>query len=305
MLRLPIVISLIFFAFVNLYGQEIPEVKFNHLSFVLESRDIKALRESSFVTDTLVAYETRTTKVKSQATSTATFLYGHSNYLEFFETSGDDPNLGFLTIVFSVDKISEFNKLQSLLDNTFQTEITSRQRLLDSVKIPWYDALSVVDTTIIDSTFLSHCHFWFWIMMYKTEYFECKNMTINNDELTRENYLEEYNSERKNKIVKRFSGIVMKLNPDEKEYLTKFFEKIAYKRINGNEYLSPDNFKFLIKDRRSGDQNSIESIKFETSKSLLNKKTVEISDNIVIIIEGDEGQLSFKETAANSNENVK
>ena len=130
--------------------------------------------------------------------------------------------------------------------------------------------------------------------MYKTEYFEYNNITIDNDKLTRENYLEKYASERKNKIVRRFSGIVMKLNPDEKEYITKYFEKIAYIKINGNEYLSPDNFKFLIKDRNSGDQNSIESIRFETSKSLLSKKTVEISDNIVIVIEGDEGQIIFK-----------
>ncbi|TFG74997.1 MAG: hypothetical protein E4H23_11300, partial [Chrysiogenales bacterium] len=170
--RLPIAISLIFFAFANVYGQEMPEVKFNHLSFVLESRDVKALRESGFVTDTLVAFETRTTKVDSQATSTATFLYGNSNYLEFFETSDDDPNLGFLTIVFSVDKISEFKQLQSLLDNTYKTRITPREKLVDGVKIPWYNALSVVDTTIVDSTFLKQCRFWFWIMMYKTEYFE-------------------------------------------------------------------------------------------------------------------------------------
>ena len=270
---------------VHVQRQEIPELKFNHLSFVLEHQDLKAFRKSSFVNDTLAAIDT---------TSTATFIFGHSNYLEFFETSEDDPILGFLTIVLSVDKIGGLYELKNFLDNTYQTEIGGRERNLDSVKIPWYDALVVNDTTIIDSTFLAQAHFWFWVMNYKTEYFEYNNYTIENNELTRENYLEKYALERKNKIVKRFSGIVMKLNPNEKEYLTKFFNIIGYKKLNADEYMSPDNFKFLIKDRHSGEQNSLESINFETSKYFLSKKIVKITDNIIITIEGNEGQILFR-----------
>lgn len=278
----------------NVHGQEIPEVNLNHLTIVLEFHDLKAMKESSFVKDTLVAFETRIARADSQTTWTVTYLFGQSNYLELFDASSDDPNLGFLTIVFSVDKIGELNKLKSFLGNTYQTGISGRERSLDGVKVPWYDALTVIDTTIIDSTFLAQAHFWFWIMGYKAEYFEYNKYTIDNNELTRENYLEKYASERKNKIVKRFSSIVMKLNPDEKEYLTKFFDIIDYERLNGNEYMSPDNFKFLIKDRHPGDQNSIESIRFETSKNFLNKKIVKISDNITITIEGNEGQILIK-----------
>jgi hypothetical protein len=279
---------------INVQGQEIPELKFNHLSFSLEYLDLKAFRESSFVIDTLAVIDTIITKVDSQATSTATFIFGHSNYLEFFETSEDDPNLGFLTLVLSVDKINGIYELKSFLDNTYQTGIRSYERNLDSVKIPWYNALTVIDTTIINSTFVAQAHFWFWVMNYKTEYFEYNNYTIENNELTRENYLAKYASKRKNKIVKRFSGIVMKLNPAEKEYLTKFFNIMDYKKLNADEYMSPDNFKFLIKERHSGDQNSLESIIFETSKNFLSKKIVEITDNIIITVEGSIGQILFK-----------
>ena len=285
---------LIILTCINVSGQQVPEVKFNHLYFVLDSHDYKAITESSFFNDTFAACETRTTKADSQATWTGTYLYGNSNYLEFFEASDDDPNLGFLGIGFSVDKIGELNTLKGLLDKSYNTGINGRERTIDSVNIPWFDALVVLDTTLLDSTFLSKMHFWFWIMEYKTAYFDFNSYTIDSGKLTRESYLEKYASQRKNKIVKRFSGLVMKLNQGEREYITKFFENIDYKKLNANEYLSPDNFKYIIKDRQSGDQNSIESIKFETSTKFLSKKIFEISDNITITIEGSEGQISFK-----------
>ena len=278
----------------NAVGQEIPTIKFNHLSFTIEYEDLKALRESSFVIDTLGVLETRTTKVDSLITTKTNFLYGQSNYLELFESSSNDPNLGFSTIVFSVDKINGLKELIGFLDNTYQTGINTRVRNLDGVNIPWYDALTVIDNSIIDSTYISKAHFWFWIMEYKAEYFEYKNYSIKDNELTRENYLENYGPERENKIIKTFSGIVMKLNPEEKEYFTRFLSIINYSRVNENEYLSPDNFTFQIKERQPGDQNSIESIRFETSKEFLGKKTVKISDNIFITIQGRQGQMVFK-----------
>lgn len=279
---------------VNAIGQGIPAIKLNHLSFTIEYEDLKAFRESSFVIDTLGVIETRTTKVDSLITTTTNFLFGQSNYLELFETSSNGPNLGFLTLVFSVDKINGLKELESFLANTYQTVISATERNLDGVNVPWYNALTVIDYSIIDSTYLSQAHFWFWIMEYKAEYFKYNDYSIENNELTRENYLEKYGPERENKIIKTFRGIVMKLNQDEKEYLTNFFNIINYNRVNENEYLSPDNFMFLIKDRQPGDQNSIESIRFETSKEFLEKKTVKISDNITITIQGRQGQIIFK-----------
>ena len=275
-------------------GQEIDDVKFNHLSFTLEYQDLKAFRESSFIKDTLGVLETRTSKVDGVTTITKSFLYGESNYLELFETSIDDPSLGFLTIVLSVDKINGLNELKNFLDISYQTGIRGFERNLDGVNVPWYESLAVIDTSILDSAFLKQAHFWFWIMGYKTEYFEYNGYAIENDELTRENYLKKYASERKNRIIKRFSGIVMRLNTDEKKYLTKFFEIIGYEKRNENEYVSPDKFRYLIIERQTGNQNSLESIEFETSKEFLRKKEVKISDHMVISIQGNKGQIFIK-----------
>ena len=294
MFKTAIFLILIVLACINLPGQQMPEVKFNHLYFVLDSNDYKAITESGFINDTFAACETRTTKADSQATWTGTYLYGNSNYLEFFEAPDDDINLGFLGIAFSVDKIGELNTLKGLLDKSYNTGINGRERTFDSVSVPWFDALVILDTTMLDSVFMSQMHFWFWIMEYKEEYFKYNNFTIEKDKLTRENYLNKYASERVDKIVRRFSGVVMKLNQGEKQYFTKFFKEINYKKLSDDEYISPDGFKFLIKPRLPGDQRSIESIEFETSRIFSNRKTFNISDNINIIIEGNNGVIFFK-----------
>lgn len=105
----------------NLTGQVRPDIRFNHLSFTLEYQDLEAFRESSFVKDTLGVMETRISKVDSITSVRRNFLYGESNYLEFFETSPDDPTLGFLTIVLSVAEINGLYELKDKLDDYYQT----------------------------------------------------------------------------------------------------------------------------------------------------------------------------------------
>jgi len=112
MMKTATYLTLLFLVSIHVYAQEIPEVKINHFNFVLGFDDLKALRESSFVRDTLAASETRITKINDQDTAYAAYLLGQSNYLELFDASGDDPNLGFLGIGFSVDKIGELNTLR-------------------------------------------------------------------------------------------------------------------------------------------------------------------------------------------------
>jgi len=105
-------ITIILLVCINAHGQEIPEVKVNHLSFTVSFNDLKTIRESSFVNDTLAVLEARITKNDDQTTSTTNFIYGYSNYLELFETSETSPRMGFLTIVFSVDKIGDIKMLK-------------------------------------------------------------------------------------------------------------------------------------------------------------------------------------------------
>ena len=271
------------------FGQLMTDVKFNHLSFTFEKEDLRAFRESSFIKDTLCVLETRTTNIDSFSTSTTYFLYGQSNYLELFETTQDDPNLGFLTIVLSVDKINGLQELKKELDKTYQTGIRTRERNFDDQKIPWYESLAVLDMSIIGSAYMTQARFWFWIMGYKKEYFEYNGYKIENDELTRENYLEKHSTIRRNRLIKNFSGIVVKLNQDEKEYIKKFFDFIGYKKLSENEYMSLDGFRFQLNDRQKGDQCSLESIEFVTSKELIRKKEIRISDHISVSIQGNKG----------------
>lgn len=277
-------VTMIWLASFAAYGQEMPEIQFNHLYYTLEPMDLKAIRESSFVNDTLAACLTRTD-------STATYLFGPSSYLELFQTSGNDALLGFSGIAFSVDKIGKLSTLKSILDRTYKTTtIGTRKRDLDGEKVPWFDMLGIV----LDSTFHAQSRVWFWIMEYKVEYFKHNKYTISDSQLTRENYLEKYASQRANKILKRFSGVVMKLNSSEKEYITNFFESIEYKKNNENHFVTPDNFRFLIKDRLPGDRKAIESIEFETSTNFSEKKTIKLSANVFVTLDGNNGKLVFK-----------
>jgi len=266
-------------------SQELLDIKFNHLTFGVENQDLKALRESSFIKDTLVVLETRNAK---------DYLYSQSNYLELYGNSSSAPNLGFLTVVFGVDKLNGLQELKLYLDKSYKTLIRSYDRNVDGDNIPWYDSLAVLDTTIIDSSFTNQAHFWFWIMGYKAEYFKHNGYTIENNELTCENYLEKYGEERKGKLIKRFTGIVIKLNSEEKKYLTKLFKVIEYEKLNENEYQSPDEFRFVITDRKPDDQNSLVLVEFEISRNFLNKKVVNISDKITVSIQGNKGQMLFK-----------
>ena len=274
----------------NAYGQETPDVKFNHLFFVIEQSDLEAIIKSDFINDSLVVCETRTIKADSQATWTGTYFYGTSNYLEFFDNIGDETTLGRTGIGFSVDKVGDLNALKMTLDQSYVTTAYPRQRDINGKMVPWFDGLF-----IIDSIFYTISHFHFWIMEYKSEYFDYHKYTIdNNIELTRENYLKRFEPERKGKILIGFSAVVMKLDPYEKEFLTDFFDVVGYKRIEENQYLLPDGFIFQIKERIPGDQNTIESIRFETSKEFLIRKVVKVSDNVIITMEGNEGQIIFE-----------
>ena len=251
---------------------------------MLEPSDLKAISESGFVNDTLCACETRTD-------STATYLFGPSSYLELFQTSGNDALLGSSGIAFSVDKIGELSTLKSILDRAYKTTpIGTRKRDLAGEKVPWFDMLAIV----IDSTFHAQSRLWFWLMEYKVEYFKHNKYTISDGHLTRENYLEKYASQRANKVLKRFSGVVMKLNASEREYITNFFESAEYKKVNEDHFVTPDNFRFLIKDRLPGERKAIESIEFDTSTNFSEKRTIKISDNVFVTLDGNNGRLVFK-----------
>jgi len=265
------------------YGQEMLKIQFNHLYYILEPADFKAISESDFVNDTLCARETR-------ADSTAIYLFGPSNYLELFATSGNDALLGFSGIAFSVDKIGDLNKLKDILYKTHKPVVRTNERDIGGKKIPWFDALAIV----VDPTFHAGSRVFSWVMEYRIEYFKQNRYTISDSQLTREHYLEKYASQRANKILNRFTGVVMKLDSSEKEYMTDFLRRIEYREIAKNHFIAPDNFRFLLKDRQLDDRKAIESIEFETSTHFAEKMTFQISDNVFVVLTGNDGRLVFK-----------
>jgi hypothetical protein len=275
-------IIIVFLVSLITYGQEMPKIQFNHLYYILEQTDFNAICESSFISNTLCTSETR-------ADSTATYLYGPSNYLEFFGSSGSDTLLGFSGIAFSVDKIGELNTLKGILNKTNKPTRTNK-RDLDGEKVPWFDVLAIVS----DSALHSHSRIFLWIMEYRIEYFKHNNYMISDSQLTRENYLEKYASKRANKLLKRFTGVVLKLDSSEKEYIIHFFESIKYQKISENHFVTPENFRFILKERLSDDRKAIESIEFETFTHIVEEKTITISDNVFLVLEENIGRIFFK-----------
>jgi hypothetical protein len=270
-------------------GQQIPVVKINHLGYVVAPGDLKAITESDFIREKLTAVEIKTVSAEGQSSATVTYLFGPSSYLEFFDNTRDETSLGVSSIAFSVDKIGDLKILKNNFDKTGKTMAFSRERDVNGAKIPWFDAVFTIDPAFAAQSRLS-----FWFMEYKAEYFRYNHYIITDERLTRENYLAKYEPERKDKILKEFSGLTMKLTSLEKKYLTDLFGKLGYKKISEDQFLLPDDFRFLLKERLPGDPQTIESIEFETSRNFSDKETIEISANVLIVMEGHKGQIIFK-----------
>ena len=159
---------------------------------------------------------------------------------------------------------------------------------MDGEMIPWFRSI-----TIGDSTFFANSRVWFWIMQYKKEYFDYKDYSYTDNSLTTEAYLSDKEPHRTDKIIRRFSGVVMKLRDFEQDYLSKLFDHIGYQKIQEDNYLTHDGFRFTIKEREDEEVNTIESIEFETTKDE-GSRIVKISDKISIEIDGDKGKIRFK-----------
>ena len=159
----------IFLLCVNVHGQQTPNLYFNHLFFVLEPSDLVAISKSRFINDPLAVCKTKSTKADGQDSWTGTYLFGSSNYIEFFDNADDETSLGRSGIGFSVDRIGDLSSLKKTMDQAYLTTNFQRQRDIDGKMVPWFDVL-----TINDSIFYTKSRFYFWIMEYKSEYFEHK-----------------------------------------------------------------------------------------------------------------------------------
>jgi hypothetical protein len=268
-------------------GQKLPQVNFNHFYLVIDSSDISAIQKSEFIKNKFASLILRTTKGDSVTTWTGIYLFGLDNYFEIFDSNGIGEPPGNAGIGLSVDGIGEINQLDTFLAKKYKTETTLRVRQLDREKIPWFNELD-----IIDSSFFSQSHIFLWVMEYRPEYFDYNHWKYNNNKLMRATCLDQYAEERKDKILKRFTGITLRTTTKEKIFLSNFLLNCGYKQIDQTSFASPDNFVFHFINRNKNEHYSVAYVEFKSKLS--RNGTEKISDNIQIVFHNTTGKIFFK-----------
>jgi hypothetical protein len=270
----------------SVYGQKLPLVNFNHFYTVIDSTDLHALQRSTFIKNKFAALITRTTKTGNSETWTGTYFEGLDNYLELFDVSVGDP-LGNAGLAFSVDRIGEINQLDTVLSRNFTTEKRLQEKQYDNKKVPWYTALGIKDSVF---DLLSHISF--WVMEYRPEYFDYNHWKYEDNNLTRTTYLSQYEDERRNKILKRFTGITLHATDKEREIISGFLLNCGYQKMNDSSFASPEHFVIHFIHRNPDDRYAMASIEFETNMPLTD--TIKISENIEVQVRNTAGKITFK-----------
>ncbi|WP_143306635.1 DUF5829 family protein [Chitinophaga vietnamensis] len=268
-------------------GQQLPKVHVNHLFLVLDTADLAAIKNAGFVNKELAAVNSHTTTADSGETWTGTYLYGSDNYIELFDSSGIKLPIGMSGFGLSVDGAGELKSLDGSLHTQYKTSNSVRQRKMNETTIPWFNVLS-----IDDSTFFSQSHITWWVMEYLPAYFDYNHWEHNGNGLTRNDYLRHVSGERSGKLLKHFTGVLLRVTPAEKEYFTKLFTACGYKKIGNNELLSPDNFSIRFRERKPEDRYSIAAIAFESSEP--RKEVVPLSDHVKIVFNKKHGNIVFQ-----------
>ena len=271
----------------SVYGQRLPQVNFNHFYLVIDSTDLSAIQNSEFINNEFADTITRTTKAENGETWTGTYMQGVDNYFEIFDSSGGGIPLGNVGVGLSVDGIGEIKMLNSVLLKKYQTEIHLREKQYADKKIPWFISLGIKD-----SVFDSISHIEFWIMEYKQEYFDYNHLKVDNKKLTRINYLYPYEKERKNKILKRFTGITFKATEEEQTKFSNFLLSCGFRKINNNSFVSQENFAIHFIRKKTDDRYAVAFVEFESN--ILRADTVKITDNIQVQFQNHTGKLIFK-----------
>jgi hypothetical protein len=249
-----------------------PAVNFNHLYLVLDSSDLAAIKASGFIKNNFAATATKTTKANGRSW-TGTYLYGLDNYFEIFDSSGVGEPAGNAGIGLSVDGIGEIDQLNALLAKKYKTGISLREKQFDGKKVPWFKVLDIDDPDLF-----SRSHISLWVMEYKPEYFSYNDWPYKDNRLTRKIYLDQYNEERKDKILKRFTDITFKVTSEERTFFSNFLLNCGYKKLKEDSFASPENFIFHFIRRNKNDRYAVASVSFESNSS--RNGTERISKNI-------------------------
>jgi hypothetical protein len=281
-------ITLLFVLFVSsVFSQHLPEVHFNHFYLVVDSSDLKAIQHSKFIIDTFAATITKTTIADRGVTWAGTYLYGLDNYFEIFDNKGFVDTIGNAGIGFSVDHSGEIKILDSIFQKHYKIETGLRAKLLDNKEVPWFNMLGIAD-----SAFFVKTHIYSWIMEYRKEYFDYRKLPHKRNNVTRRDYLCEYQISNKTKLLKRFTSITLRVTKDEKLFYAQFLLNCGYTKNKTNGYKSPDGFVFYFIDRKAEDISSVESVQFENNYPY--QGTFEISEKLQLVFKGKTGAILFK-----------
>jgi len=262
-------------------------VYFNHAFLTLDSADISAIRNSDFIKNEFAGFSTKTTIADSGRKWTGSYIHGIDSYFEMFGPSDVDDSIGVSGIGFSVDIAGDMSKLDSQLKKDYKTVTELNHRKMGDKMIPWFTSLK-----IDDSAYFSNSHIYCWVMEYTHEYFDYNHFGNRNDTFSRIAYLKQYEEERKNKILKKFTGIVLNVTPQEKAFMSKFLSACGYTEKDDSTFISPDNFSFEFKDRTRESRYSINSLQFETNST--EEKTIAISKNVQILLRSHKGLILFQ-----------
>jgi hypothetical protein len=104
--------------------------------------------------------------------------------------------------------------------------------------------------------------------------------------------MRQYETERKNKILKRFTGITFKATEEEQKVFSNFLASCGFRKINDNSFVSPENFTIDFIREKTGDRYALAVVKFESNVSRFDG--VKITENIQMQFQNRAGKLIFK-----------
>lgn len=266
------------------YAQE-PAVYFNHAFLVLDSADYNALRTNSFIKNELAGFQTRST-ISNGSGWTGSYIYGTDNYLELFEASTSQHDLGTAALATSVDGEGDLLKIDSILNKMYPASIEERQRKMAGKMIPWFNCIYINDTVFFNASAIS-----FWMMEYQTAYFDSAQLKHQPGSVSRTAYLAQYADSLKGKRLKHFTAITFNATEQEEKYFAELLLRCGFKLFGKHAYLAADNFTINFKRRTSATRYALSQLQFEMFGPC--RKSERISPHIKVILAGNKGRILF------------
>lgn len=264
------------------YGQKMPPIIFNHFYLDIDSADILALKQA-VTDDGLATFVTRTTYRKVD-TFTNSYLYGKDNYFEI--RGAYDGSEGFSGLAFGVEKTGSIIIADTLLKKKYQTVRILNEKADGDTVFPWYSALFIVD-----SVFFSQTDVFFWMMEYRSEYFDYYHFPYRQGRITATDFIRQYAVHRKNKDLLRYTAMTLNVTALEKKFYTALFQKFGYKESKENTFKAPGNFVFHFRDKQAEEKYSVTCLEFKTRNKV--NKTIFVSKNIKILMNKGKGKILF------------